>query len=433
MAGRNGVRGNNQSRNAKVRRRRVVIMGGAVGAFLAAAAMATGSAVTAAPAKADFEDLLDPIIQPVLTSLTDSLAGFDPAAATDLTSWTDSLLSSLNSTDVGAALPSTAEPAASAAQSQADPTTGTYDIPITVQEDTEPTVNATVDGADTTLLVDTGSSGLVIPYTDLGSNILAQLESLLELGLPTGIGESGYSGGVDYIYLTYDNATVDYGGALTTTNTPIDVEILSWPTSLSSGSPLDFQQFLADNDSTGILGIGDNTAGPTESPLEADGYDGVTVDIPGSDGNGPDLIVDPSNPFTAIATVDGPATVDGAPTSTLYESINGGTPVQVSDDVDSGGVYGTIPSSLESGDSVPNDTEISVYDNSAGTGTPLYSYDTGTDTLGDSTAPTVVSGTSIDSGVEPYLEEPIYIDYTDDTLTFDEPAAMYGYAGGGSA
>ena len=81
MAGRDGIRGNNQSRKAKVRRRRVVIMGGAVGAFLAAAAMATGSAVTAAPAKADFEDLLDPIIQPILTSLTDSLAGFDPAAA----------------------------------------------------------------------------------------------------------------------------------------------------------------------------------------------------------------------------------------------------------------------------------------------------------------------------------------------------------------
>ena len=108
MAGRDGIRGNNQSRNAKVRRRRMVIMGGAVGAFLAAAAMATGSAVTAAPAKADFEDLLDPIIQPLVTSLSDAIAGFDPTAATDLTSWSDSLLSSLNSLDVGAALPSTA-------------------------------------------------------------------------------------------------------------------------------------------------------------------------------------------------------------------------------------------------------------------------------------------------------------------------------------
>src|SRR5271156_7078393 len=110
MAGRDGIRGNNQSRNAKVRRRRIVIVGGVAGAFLAAAAMATGSAVTAAPAKADFEDLLDPIIQPILTSLTDSLAGFDPTAAADLTSWTDSLLASLNSLDVAA--PAAADPGA---------------------------------------------------------------------------------------------------------------------------------------------------------------------------------------------------------------------------------------------------------------------------------------------------------------------------------
>src|ERR1700743_992775 len=97
MSGRDS---NKKSRNAGMRRRGAVILGGAVGAFAAAAAMATGSAVTAAPAKADFEDLLDPIIQPLLMSVTDALAGFDPAAATDLTSYTDSLLSSLNSIDL---------------------------------------------------------------------------------------------------------------------------------------------------------------------------------------------------------------------------------------------------------------------------------------------------------------------------------------------
>jgi hypothetical protein len=32
-----------------------------------------------------------------------------------------------------------------------------------------------------------------------------------------------------------------------------------------------------------------------------------------------------------------------------------------------------------------------------------------------------VSGTSIDSGVEPYLLQPIFIDYAHDTLTFDGP------------
>ena len=48
-------------------------------------------------------------------------------------------------------------------------------------------------------------------------------------------------------------------------------------------------------------------------------------------------------------------------------------------------------------------------------------YTTGTDSIGNSTAPGVVSGTSIDSGVEPYLIEPIYIDYANDSLIFDQP------------
>jgi hypothetical protein len=393
MAGRDSAKGIKNSGNSKVRRRGLVVVGGAVGAFVAAAAMATGSA---APAKADIETLLDPIIQPLITSLSDAIVGFDPAAATDLTSWTDSLLASLNSIDL--ALPSTADPAASAASSTSDPTSGTYDIPITVQEGTEPTVQASIEGgSDQTLLVDTGSSGLVIPATDLS------LTQLVDLGIPTGINEAGYTGGVDYIYLTYDDATVDYGnGALDTTNTPIDVEILSWPTSLSSGSPLDFQQFLSDNDVTGILGIGDNTAGPTESPLEADGYEGVLVDVPNKE-----LVVEPTAPT-------GGDMVSGAPISSLYETVtNNGVTTggsAVSEDVDSGGVYGTIPSSLAS--DVEPGSIITVYSSQGGT--ELYSYEVGT--AGEE--PTSTSGTSIDSGVEPYLVEPIYIDYTHDTMTF---------------
>jgi hypothetical protein len=110
MTGRDGAKGTKQPRNAKKRRRQVAIVGAGAGAFLAAAAMATGSA---APAHADIIDtLLDPIIQPLVTSLSDAIAGFDPAAATDLTSWTDSLLTSLNSIDL--AVPSAAEPAAAA-------------------------------------------------------------------------------------------------------------------------------------------------------------------------------------------------------------------------------------------------------------------------------------------------------------------------------
>jgi hypothetical protein len=398
MAGRDGTKGNTQSRNAKKRRRQVAIVGAGAGAFLAAAAMATGSA---APAKADIDDLLDPIIQPIITSLSDAIAGFDPAAATDLTSWTDSLLASLNSIDL--VLPSAAEPAAAVAASS-DSTSGTYDIPLSLAEDTEPTVQATVDGQPTTLLVDTGSSGLVIPWQDLGSN---ELQDLLDLGFPTSFGFSGYSGGVDYFYLTYDT-TVDYGnGTLDTTGTPVDVELFSFPT--SADSPANFQDFLADNDVTGILGIGDGV-GPGTSPLEADGYEGVTVDVPQSE-----LVVSPTNAGTPIATISD--TASGAPISALTESVNGGTPVAVSDDVDSGGVYGTIPSSLVGNAGVPSGTEIEVFSGN----TEVYSYTVGTDSLGDSEAPTVVSGTSIDSGIEPYLEEPIFIDYANDSLTFDDP------------
>jgi hypothetical protein len=391
------------------------IVGGAVGAFAAAAAMATGSAVTAAPAKADVIDsILDPIIQPIITSLSDALVGFDPAAAADLTSWTDSLLASLNSLDIGAALPASAEPAAATAASSSGP----VDIPLTVQEGTEPTVNVSVDGSTAqAALVDTGSSGLVIPSTDLS------LTQWFDLGFPTGISESGYSGGIQYLYLEYNDATVNYGdGALSTTNTPVDVEFLSWPTSFSAGAPLDFQQFLADNLSPGgILGIGDAAnAGPSESPFQAAGFSGVTVDVPQSD-----LVVGANEganglQLTPIATLAGAPTVNNA----LTEVVTSGTTTigsgQVLDDVDSGGVFGTIPSTIDSSTLAPGDV-VTVSDN----GTTLYSYIVGQNAADG--APLVTTGTAganaIDSGFAPYNEEPIYIAYTgtDGAITFDKP------------
>src|ERR1700722_3435020 len=180
MAGRDGKK---QARSAKGGRRLLVGMGASAGVFFAAAAMATGSAATA---KADFEDLLDPIIQPILTSLTASIGPFDTAAAVD----------------PAAAVAAAASPAADPAA------VSTVSIPITIAEDTEPTVGATVGGASTTLLVDSGSSGLVVPLTDLdggSTNFLTELDTLFSLGSPASFGEGGYSGGVDYIYLTYDN------------------------------------------------------------------------------------------------------------------------------------------------------------------------------------------------------------------------------------
>jgi hypothetical protein len=407
MAGRDGKK---HARSANVGRRMLVGMGAGAGVFFAAAAMATGSA---APAKADFEDLLDPIIQPILTSLTDSLAGFDPTAAADLTSWTDSLLASLNSIDLAA--PAASESAASAAVPASD-ASGTYDIPITIQEDTEPTVQATVGGADTTLLVDTGSSGLVVPYTDFGSTFTQQFDNILALGFPTGISTSGYSGGVEYLYLEYNDVSTDYGNGILDTTGPVDVEIYSYNPSdlLSLFSNNAFQTFDQDNDVTGILGVGDGVGPNTEGPFQADGFNGVTVDLPA---NGLVVGANAGDPVTTISD-----SASGAPITALYESVNGGTPTAVSDDLDSGGVYGTIPQSLVGSDtSVPSGTTISVYDNAAGTGTPLYTYTTTIDSDMTSTSPEITTGTNIDSGVIPFEEEPIYIDYTNDSLTFDSP------------
>jgi hypothetical protein len=401
-------------------RRCGVAMGGALGAFVAAAAMATGSA---APAKADIDAILDPIIQPILTSLTDSIATVDPSLAVDLTSWTDSALSSLNSIDL--ALPgadsATSAAAASAAESAVvSPTNGTYDLPLLLTGPylDDPAVNASIAGGTATpLLVDTGSSGLILPYTDLGSSAYTPLEGLLNLGLPTGVDESEI-GGVDYLYLTYNNAPVDYLNAFGTpdlsTDGPAGIEIYSWnPSEFSSIFTNNaLQTYLSGNDVDGILGIGQDNAGPLSSPFLD--YGGVEVNFPyvlDQDGlgfTGIDLVVTGQDPITGGVVSSGTSVIS------VLESADGQA-VQVTDNLDSGGGFGTIPSSLVGGATiVPAGTEITVTNTA---GQELYSYSTtddyGFDEVSDS--PTVVSGTSIDSGLIPFLNHSVYIDYGSET------------------
>ncbi|WIM88644.1 PecA family PE domain-processing aspartic protease [Candidatus Mycobacterium wuenschmannii] len=394
------------------------LIGTGASVFFAAAALATGSAVTAAPARADFDALIDPIIQPILASFTDSLALFDPAAAVDLTNWADTFLSSLNST-FDSLLPSL-DSAAAASSTGALPTVDALTggtLGLSLLEGTEPAVKATIDGGTSVpLLVDTGSSGLVIPYTDLGSNYFSQIEALFSLGTPTGISESGYSGGVDYLYLTYSHVPVDYLGAdgatALSTDGPVNVEIYSWdPSNIFSYFSNDaFQNFLSGNEVDGILGIGENTAGPTTTPFLD--YGGVYVNIPGGE-----LVVGGGNPIPdAFST-------SGDPVSKVLESVNGGTAVTVTNNIDSGGVFGTIPSSLATNGSIAPGTEITVTNTA---GQELYSYTVGTTNVSDtatphfiSNAPTVISGTSIDSGVLPFLTHGVYLDYAADKTYFE--------------
>jgi hypothetical protein len=271
--------------------------------------------------------------------------------------------------------------------------TGNATVPLTIVGGTEPIVHASINGGSSVpLLVDTGSTGLVIPLKDIG---------LSHLGLPTGIGTGAYSGGDTYFYLKF-NGTINFGNGVVTSPTTIDAVFFSFPNS--------FSNFASSDGAVGILGVGTGTAGPNAvSPTTA---------LPGNLGQGL-LIDEPAkqlvfgpNPGTPLATLSG-GTTNSQLTYTVTNS-NGSTPTTgPSTIVDSGGVYGTILQSLLPGgtSSVPDGTQIAVSYN----GTPLYSY-----TVDSTNAPTVISSGSQNTGYIPFSQGAIYVDYANNSLVFDQ-------------
>ncbi|HUH69016.1 MAG TPA: PecA family PE domain-processing aspartic protease [Mycobacterium sp.] len=278
----------------------------------------------------------------------------------------------------------------------------TATAPLTIVDGTEPVVNASVgSGSAQPLLVDTGSAGLVIPFTDVGG-----LLGVLQLGIPRGFGLGGYSGGLDYLYATY-NAPVNFGGGLVTSSTPVDVEFFAWPTSIQSAmnNGLTFQSFFASDGVTGVLGVGPNAGGPGPSipteALPAPYNQGLLIN---------EVAASPYLQFGAAPTGLTPiATLTGSPITTLEVSVNGGAQQAVSSIVDSGGVEGTIPSSLN----VAPGSVVSVY--APGDPTALYSY-----TYDGTYFPTAISSGLMNTGALPFLENPAYINYGADTTTFYE-------------
>ena len=99
----------------------------------------------------------------------------------------------------------------------------------------------------------------------------------------------------------------------------------------------------------------------------------------------------------------------GAPYTSLKVQVGNGPLESVTAAIDSGGVYGTIPSSVIGGSQLsgglPAGTVISVY---TGDGqTLLYSYTT------DATnTPTVTSDDVLNTGYEPFAQGPVYIAYS---------------------
>jgi PE family len=264
-------------------------------------------------------------------------------------------------------------------------TLGTGGVSMQVYQGTEPLVDVSINGGPSVpVLVDTGSTGLVIPLRDIG---------LFHLGLPTGVGTGAYSGGLTYFYVTFDT-TVGFGNGIVA-STPVDIVVLGFPTP--------FGNFASSNGAAGIMGIGVNAGGPgPSSPVSG---------LPSTINHGV-LINEPqgylqfanTNPLPAVTSVS------GAPVSDLAVSVNNGAPLNVPGSfIDSGGVHGTIPSNNPVGGNttVPAGTTITVYTSD---GTELYTYTT--TTTNSPTATSINSGQSMNTGFEPFAQGPVYISYS---------------------
>lgn len=274
-------------------------------------------------------------------------------------------------------------------------------VPISIVGGTEPVVGVAVgSGPSLPVLVDTGSTGLVVPLHNVGG-----IFGLFNLGLPTGLGVGGYSGGLNYLYATF-NAPVNFGNGLVTARTPVDVELFAWPASLQSALShgWTFESFFAADGVTGVLGVGPNAGGPGPSipnqALPAPYNQGLLINETGAN---PYLQFGPApTNLTPIATLG------GSPITTLGISAGPlgflGPQYSVNAVVDSGGVQGTIPSGLNA----PAGTPIYVW---APNGQLLYSYNY------DVTYFPTPSPYIMNTGALPFLLHPMYIDYGANTTT----------------
>ncbi len=263
-------------------------------------------------------------------------------------------------------------------------------VPVQMRAVTEPVVSVSVNnGPGNPMLVDTGSSGLIITRDSAPG----------DLGEPVATGEIRFSGDLTktFRYTTYVT-TVDFGGGAVTAPTAVNI--------VDDADAAAFEEFLKPAQVVGILGVGANTYGPGP-----DGYTIPTASLPGelSDGF---LLYQGALLGLFGVMVFGPnplptrVSVPGAPDAYVTVSVNDGPKQTAYSIIDSGGVYGTLPAYLIGGaNSVPTNTKISVY--TADGATLLYSYNT----IG-SNSPTVVDdGALMNTGYIPFQQGPVYINY----------------------
>ncbi|OBI47706.1 PE domain-containing protein [Mycobacterium sp. E787] len=225
-------------------------------------------------------------------------------------------------------------------------------------------------GPSVPVIVDTGSLGILVPPQDVNLSILGPPTA-------TGLTTAHYGFADNYDVFTYNTymAPVDYGNGIVTA--PTTIGVMTSGTQYTNGVPAPIDLTYA----TPKMGVGVNTGVVVgTSPVQAlpgTLNQGVLLNNPGN------ALQFGANPLTLPATPY--ATVPGAPVSgNLYISITDGatTGATVNPSVgyiDSGGIYGVVPSTAMPGNTpvgtthVPAGDVISVYvgDPTSG-GTLLY-------------------------------------------------------------
>ncbi|WP_036457642.1 PecA family PE domain-processing aspartic protease [Mycobacterium sp. UM_WGJ] len=389
------------------RRHRLVGAVGAVGAVLALGAPAPA-------AQADWDDLFQPIIDAISWVDPGIAADTDPGSAlasldTLFNGWYQDLIySPLNSIApwlFGDSLPGSAVAYGPDSANLPD----SFTVPMEVNLNTQPVINVSVGGgAQTEVLVDTGAAGLVIPIWNINPFGIT--------GLPTGFNIGQFGGALNYFYLELPTTVTFTGvdGDTLTADTTVDAVLFAFPADLNPFGSWSIYDYLAGS-STGILGIGPNALGPTPDHIP-------TADLPGTLGNG--VLIDQPGGRLVFGDnpLEGGTVIQGAPwtlpTSDLKVSINGEAPSTVRAVIDSGGVYGTMPTSVLSAAGVsptangqlPSGTTIEVFTKD---GTPLYSYTVGTQP-GEVRSPTVIASGGMNTGNWLFAQEPVYISYSPD-------------------
>ncbi|WP_409436157.1 PecA family PE domain-processing aspartic protease [Mycobacterium sp. SMC-14] len=386
------------------RRHRLVGAVGAVGAVLALGAPAPA-------AQADWDDLFQPIIDAISWVDPGLAADTDPGSAlssldTLFNGWYQDLvynpLNSIAPWLFGDALPGSAV----AYGPDSDNLPDSFTVPMEVNLNTQPVINVSVGGgAQTEVLVDTGAAGLVIPIWNINPFGIT--------GLPTGFNIGQFGGALNYFYLELPTTVTFTGenGDTLTADTTVDAVLFAFPADFNLLGPWSIESYLAGS-STGILGIGPNALGPTPDHIP-------TADLPGNLGNGV-LIDQPGgklifgdNPY------EGGTVIQGAPWADLKVQLNDGPLTNVRGVIDSGGVYGTMPSSALGGitptadGKLPDGTIISVY---AKDGTTLlYEYKVNSmlpsPTDEATRSPFVVGGNNMNTGNWLFGQQPVYINY----------------------